>query len=58
MIDVLAFAKTASLSATVALTLQCPGARKTLDEYCDPKGILVLCLTTGPGVIIKREKPT
>jgi len=37
--------------------LQWPGARKALDEYCDPKGIPVLCLTTGQGVIIKRGSP-
>lgn len=36
--------------------LQWPGARKALDEYCDPKGIPVLSLTTGQGVIIKRER--
>jgi O-methyltransferase len=34
--------------------LQWPGARKALDEYCKPKGVPVLCLTTGQGVIIKR----
>lgn len=38
--------------------LQWPGARRALDEYCDPKGIPVLCLTTGQGVIIKRGNPT
>ncbi|MGE0351081.1 TylF/MycF/NovP-related O-methyltransferase [Hydrogenophaga sp.] len=36
--------------------LQWPGARRALDEYCDPKGITVLCLTTGQGVIIKRSR--
>lgn len=36
--------------------LQWPGARKALDEYCDPKGITVLSLTTGQGVIIKRDR--
>ncbi|MGA0571650.1 TylF/MycF/NovP-related O-methyltransferase [Variovorax sp. VNK109] len=35
--------------------LHWPGARKALDEYCHPRGIPVLCLTTGQGVIIKRE---
>lgn len=33
--------------------LQWPGAKKALDEYCNPRGITVLCLTTGQGVIIK-----
>jgi len=35
--------------------LQWPGARRALDEYCDPKGIPVLSLTTGQGVIIKSD---
>ena len=35
--------------------LQWPGARKALDEYCDPKGIPILRLTTGQGVIIRRS---
>jgi O-methyltransferase len=34
--------------------LHWPGARKALDEYCQPRGIPVLGLTTGQGVIIKR----
>ncbi|MBL0919587.1 MAG: class I SAM-dependent methyltransferase [Hydrogenophaga sp.] len=38
--------------------LQWPGARRALDEYCDPRGITVLCLTTGQGVIIKRSHPS
>ena len=38
--------------------LQWPGARKALDEYCDPRGIPALCLTTGQGVIIKRGNPS
>jgi O-methyltransferase len=38
--------------------LQWPGARKALDEYCGPKGVPVLCLTTGQGVIIKRGSPS
>lgn len=37
--------------------LQWPGARKALDEYCDSRGVPVLCLTTGQGVIIKRGNP-
>ncbi len=37
--------------------LQWPGARKAFDEYCEPRGIPVLCLTTGQAVIIKRGKP-
>jgi hypothetical protein len=34
--------------------LHWPGARKALDEYCVPRGIPVLALTTGQGVIVKR----
>jgi hypothetical protein len=37
--------------------LQWPGARKALDEYCDPKGIPILRLTTGQGVIVRRGVP-
>jgi len=37
--------------------LHWPGATKALDEYCNPRGIPVLNMTTGQGVIIKRGKP-